>query len=73
MFDFTFMPFAHCVLVGSPTCEQAKGAACPLVHVHVVGVNVADQYAVIVIVQVVPTQYIELPPHCRHDVVYPPL
>lgn len=33
-----------------PTCEQAEGAARPLVQIHVVGVNMADQDAVVVVV-----------------------
>ena len=56
-----------------PTREEAEGAARPLVQVHVVGVDVADQNAVVVVVQVVPAQHIELPPHRRHDVVNSPL
>ncbi len=56
-----------------PTREEAEGAARPLVQVHVVGVDVADQDAVVVVVQVVPTQHVELPPHRRHDVVNSPL
>lgn len=56
-----------------PTREEAEGAARPLVQVHVVGVDVADQDAVVVVVQVVPAQHVELPPHRRHDVVNPPL
>lgn len=56
-----------------PTCEQAEGAARPLVQIHVVGVNMADQDAVVVVVQVVPPQHVELPPHRRHHVVNSPL
>lgn len=56
-----------------PTCEEAEGAARPLVHVHVVGVNMADQDAVVVVVQVVPTQHIKLSPYRCHDVVDSPL
>lgn len=56
-----------------PTCEQAEGAARPLVHVHVVGVDVAHQDAVVVVVQVVAPQHVELPPHRRHHVVDSPL
>lgn len=56
-----------------PTCEQAEGAARPLVHVHVVGVNMAHQDAVVVVVQVVPPQHVQLPPHRRHHVVNSPL
>lgn len=33
-----------------PTCEEAEGAACPLVQIHVVGVDMADQDAVVVVV-----------------------
>lgn len=56
-----------------PTCEQAEGAARPLVHVHVVRVNMAHQDAVVVVVQVVPPQHVQLPPHRRHHVVNSPL
>lgn len=56
-----------------PTCEQAEGAARPLVQIHVVGVNMADQDAVVVVVQVVPPQHVEPPPHRRHHVVNSPL
>lgn len=56
-----------------PTREEAEGAARPLVQVHVVGVDVAHQDAVVVVVQVVPAEHVELPPHRRHDVVNPPL
>lgn len=56
-----------------PTREEAEGAAGPLVHVHVVGVDVAHQDAVVVVVQVVAAQHVEVPPHRRHDVVDPPL
>lgn len=62
-----------CGLFTLPTCEEAEGAARPLVQVHVVGVDVADQDAVVVVVQVVPTEHVELPPHRRHDVVNSPL
>lgn len=33
----------------------------------------ADQDAVVVVVQVVAAQHVEVPPHRRHDVVNPPL
>lgn len=56
-----------------PTREEAEGAARPLVQVHVVGVDVTDEDAVVVVVQVVPTQHVQLPPDRRHDVVNPPL
>lgn len=62
-----------CDSVILPTSEEAEGTASPLVQVHVVGVDMADQDAVVVIVQVIPAQYVELPPHCRHDVVNSPL
>lgn len=62
-----------CGFFALPTREEAEGAARPLVQVHVVGVDVADQDAVVVVVQVVPTQHVELPPHGRHDVVNSPL
>lgn len=55
------------------TCEQAEGAARPLVHIHVIGVDVAHQDAVVVVVQVVPPQHVQLPPHRRHHVVNSPL
>lgn len=60
-------------LVALPTCEEAEGAAGPLVQVHVVAVDVTDQDAVVVVVQVVPAEHVELPPHGRHDVVHAPL
>lgn len=56
-----------------PTCEEAEGAARPLVQVHVVGVDGTHQDAVVVVIQVVPAEHVELPPHRRHDVVHPPL
>lgn len=56
-----------------PTCEEAEGAARPLVQVHVVRVDVTDQDAVVVVIQVVPTEHVQLPPHRRHDVVHSPL
>lgn len=43
------------------------------VHVHVVGVDMADQDAVVVVIQVVAAQHVQVPPHRRHDVVNPPL
>lgn len=56
-----------------PTCEEAEGATRPRVQVHVVGVDVTDEDAVVVVIQVVPAQHVELPPHRRHDVVHAPL
>lgn len=33
----------------------------------------ADQDAIVVVVQVVPPEHVQLPPHRRHDVVHSPL
>lgn len=55
------------------TCEEAEGAAGPLVQVHVVGVDVADQDAVVVVVQVVSSEHIKVPPHGHHDMIDSPL
>lgn len=38
------------IIVRVVTCEETEGAACPLVHVHVVRVDVSNQDAVIVVV-----------------------
>lgn len=55
------------------TCEEAEGAAGPLVQVHVVRVDVADQDAVVVVVQVVSPEHVQVPPHGHHDVIDPAL
>lgn len=68
-----FCVISMCVSSTVPTSEEAEGAASPLVQVHVVRVDVADEDAVVVVVQVVAAQHVELPPHRRHDMVHSPL
>lgn len=47
------VPARKCTFFTLPTREEAEGAASPLVHVHVVRVNVTDQDAVVVVVEVI--------------------
>lgn len=55
------------------TCEHVEAAACPLVGVYAVGVYVTDQDAIVVVVQVIPTQHVQLPLDSSHGVIHPPL
>lgn len=55
------------------TGQHVEAAAGPLVSVYAVGVYVTDQDAVIVVVQVIPTQHVQLPLDSSHGVIHPPL
>lgn len=70
MFQFNSSEFRICTVL---TCEHVEAAACPLVGVYAVGVYVTDQDAIVVVVQVIPTQYVQLPLDSGHGVIHPPL
>lgn len=56
-----------------PTCQHVEAATGPLVSIYAVGVYVTDQDPIVVVVQVIPTQHVELPLDSSHGVIHSPL
>lgn len=52
MFQFNSSELPFCTTL---TCQHVEAAAGPLVGVYAVGVDVTDQDAIVVVVEVVPT------------------